>query len=446
MSLSQARTDFDQLGAYLVLPPSLRDAGMRPIYSWLIYAIVALVVGIVTWSAFAQMREMAIAPGEIVSSSFTQPVHHLEGGIVDEIYVSEGQTVTPGTPLLRLRPELAESDLQQLLSRQALLRLRLIALSATINNEELRFGDLAKEYPNLAASQMAFYKESRAAWQSERQQLLYAIQQAGGALDAGRGQLESAKTQITYEQEQTNIRENTYKRGFTSRLAWLQALAQLEAAKAKYASIQADVQKLETQQEEARGALKKAEAERLQKLTDEQAKVSGELGEVSNSLIKHQDRVARLLVVAPTSGTINLLPHKSPGEVLKPGDLVAEIVSLDAGVIAEVQMKARDLGHVKEGDTAEIRVSNFDPSVMGLAHGEVIEISPTTFKPERGGGEPYYRTRIRLKEDRIGNGEHTSRLLPGMVIEAHIITGSKSLFWYMLKPIARSLDVAFSER
>jgi HlyD family secretion protein/adhesin transport system membrane fusion protein len=82
---------------------------------------------------------------------------------------------------------------------------------------------------------------------------------------------------------------------------------------------------------------------------------------------------------------------------------------------------------------------------MGLAHGEVIEISPTTFKQERG-GEPYYRTRIKLREDRLGNGERMSQLLPGMVIEAHIITGSKSLFQYMLKPVYRSLDVAFSER
>jgi adhesin transport system membrane fusion protein len=446
MSPLQSRDNLEQLGAFLVLPPSLRDGGMRQIYGWLIYAIVVLVVAIVVWSAFAQMREMAISPGEIVSSSFVQPVHHLEGGIVDEIFVSEGQTVTPGTPLLRLRPEGAESDFQQLLSRQALLRLRQIELSAMISDEEPVFGDLARDYPDLAAGQIALHKQGRAAWESERQQLLYAIQQAGGALNAALDQLESAKRQIANEREQTQIRERSFKLGYTSQIGVLEARSRLEAANAKLGSLQADIQKLQTSQEEAKGALRKAEAERLQKLTDERAKVGGELSEVTNSLIKHQDRVARLLVVAPTSGTINLLPHKSPGAVLKAGDLVAEIVSLDSGVIAEVQMKARDLGHVKVGDVAEIRVSNFDPSVMGLAHGDVIEISATTFKPERGNGEPYYRTRIRLKEDRLGNGERMSRLLPGMMIEAHIITGSKSLFWYMLKPIARSLDVAFSER
>ena len=254
----------------------------------------------------------------------------------------------------------------------------------------------------------------------------------------------SAEVQIAIEREQTDIREQSYNKGHTSRIGYLEAQSRLEGANAKFASLKADIQKLETAAEEARGALRKAEAERLQKLTDERSKVAGELSEVSNSLIKHQDRVKRLVVVSSTEGTINLLPHKSPGAVLKPGDLVAEIVSLDSGIIAEVQLKARDLGHVKVGDEAELRVSNFDPSVMGLAHGEVIEISPTTFKQEHS--EPYYRTRIKLKEDRLGNGERMSRLLPGMMIEAHIVTGSKSLFRYMLKPVYRSLEVAFSER
>ena len=437
----------DRLGEFLILPPALRDGGMRRLYGLLVYAIALVMAAIVSWSAFALMRELAIAPGSIVSASFVQPVHHLEGGIVDEIFVSEGDKVMPGKPLLRLRPQLAESDLQQLLSRQAQLRLRQSALTAALTAKEPDFGAVPRDYPELAAEQMSLHKQSLATWRSERQQLALAIEQAQGALLAGRAQLESARTQIAIEKEQTGIREKSFNMGHTSRIAYLEAKSRLEAANAKLGSIQADILKLERDEEEAKGALVKAEAERLQKLADERAKVAGELSEVSNTLIKHQDRVERLVVVAPTSGTINLLPHKSPGEVLKPGDLVAEIVSLDSGIIAEVQLKARDLGHVNVGDQAEIRVANFDPSIMGLAHGEVIEISPTTFKEERApNAEPYYRTRIKLREDRLGNGQRVSRLLPGMLVEAHIITGQKTLFQYMLKPVYRSLETSFSER
>jgi membrane fusion protein, adhesin transport system len=436
----------DPLGEFLVLPPTLRDGGMRRLYGGLVYVVAVLIGAIVVWSAFAQMRELAIAPGSIVSASFVQPVHHLEGGIVDEIFVAEGDKVTPGRPLLRLRPQLAESDFQQLLSRQAQLRLRQAALTALLTGQKPDFGMVPGDYADLAAEQSSLYKQSLATWRSERQQLALTIEQAQGALVAGRAQLESAKTQIAIEREQTAIREKSFNRGHTSRIAFLEAKSRLEAANSKFGSLQAEVLKLEREEEEAKGALAKSDAERLQKLADERAKVAGDLSEVTNTLIKHQDRVDRLVVVAPTGGTINLLPHKSPGEVLKPGDLVAEIVSLDSGIIAEVQLKARDLGHVRAGDEAEIRVANFDPSVMGLAHGRVIAISPTTFKDERGNGEPYYRTRIKLREDRLGNGQRISPLLPGMLVEAHIITGQKSLFRYMLKPVYRSLETAFSER
>jgi len=434
----------EKLGEFLVLPPALRDAGVHKVYSFLIYLIAALVAGIVIWSAFAQMRELAVAPGEIVSASFVQPVHHLEGGIVDEIHVSEGEKVVIGQPLLRLRPQMAESDLQQLLSRQAQFRLRQVEVTASMHDREPDFGSLATEHPSLAAEQKELHRQNRMAWESEREQLILGVKQAEGAVVAGRAQMESAKTQVAIAREQTAIREKSFNLGHTSRIAYLEAKSQLEAANAKIASLVAEILKLEKQEEEARGALRKAEAERLQKLADERAKVAGELGEITNSLIKHQDRVERLLVASPASGTINLLPHKSPGAVLKPGDLVAEIVSLDNGIIAEVQLKASDLGHVNIGDNAEIRVSNYDPSVMGLAHGEVIEISPTTFKEERG--EPFYRTRIRLTEDQLGNGQRVWRLLPGMVVQASIITGSKSLFQYMMKPVYRSLNTAFSER
>lgn len=438
------RNDPDALGDYLLLPPSLREGAGTRLYGGLVYLAALLVAGIIAWSAFAQMRELAVAPGEIVSASFVQPVHHLEGGIVDAIFVSEGDQVKQGQPILRLRPQMADADLQQLRSRQAQLLLRQIELTASMSDAEPDFGSLGREYPGLAAEQMGLYRQSRMARQSEREQLTLAVEQAEGALLAARGQMESAKVQVAIEREQTTIREKTFAMGHTSRIAYLEAKSRLETANAKIAGLAAEIEKLEKQEAEARGALRKAEAERLQKIADERAKVAGELGEVTNSLVKHQDRVERLVVVSPAGGTINLLPHKSPGAVLKPGDLAAEIVSLEAGIIAEVKLKARDLGHVAIGAKAEIRVANYDPSVMGLAQGEVIEISPTTFKEERG--EPYYRTRIKLREDRLGNGDRVWRLLPGMVVQANIITGSKSLFQYIMKPVYRSLDTAFSER
>ena len=432
------------LGEFLTLPPALNEHRQHRIYGPLIYLLGLLICGIVAWSAVAKIRELAVASGEIVAASFVQPVHHLEGGIVEEILVAEGAIVKRGSPLLRLRPYGAESDLAQLQARSAQLMLQQMRLNAALQGVLPDFGALGGAYPELAKEQLELFQRAEATAASEREKLQLEITQAGGELDALQRQMESFKRQADIESEQAGIRKKSFGMGYTSRLAYLETRSKFEAARARVSDVAGQIFKVEKKADEATARLKQAVAERLQKFADERSKVAGDLAEVTQTLTKLKDRVERLVVSAPVDGVINLLAQKSPGIVLKPGDLVAEIVSLESGVIAEVQLKAKDFGHVALGDQAEIRVTNFDPSVTGYAQGNVVEISPTTFKDQQG--VPYYRTRIRLKDDQLKQGQRTWQLLPGMVVEANIIIGSRSLFQYMLKPVYRSLDTMFSEQ
>jgi HlyD family secretion protein/adhesin transport system membrane fusion protein len=432
------------LGEFLTLPPALNEHRQHQIYGPLIYLLGVLICGIVAWSAVAKIRELAVASGEIVSSSFVQPVHHLEGGIVEEVFVAEGDAVKRGAPLMRLRPYGAESDLAQLQARSAQLTLQQMRLNAALQGAVPDFGTLGNAFPALAREQLELFERTEASAASEREKLELEIVQASGEVESLHLQLESFKRQADIESEQTGIRKTSFDRGYTSRLAYLEAKSKFEAAQARISEVAGQIFKVEKKADEAVARLKQAVAERLQKFADERAKAAGELAEVTQTLGKHKDRVERLVVAAPVDGVINLMAQKSPGVVLKPGDLVAEIVSLESGVIAEVHLKAKDLGHVDLGDDAEIRVTNFDPNVTGYAHGSVVEISPTTFKDQQG--VPYYRTRVRLKDDRLKQGQRTWQLQPGMVVEANIIIGSRSLFQYMLKPVYRSLDTMFSEQ
>ena len=438
------KESLQSLGEFLTLPPALNEHRQHRIYGPLIYLLGLLICGIVAWSAVAKIRELAVASGEIVSSSFVQPVHHLEGGIVEEVLVAEGGDVKRGAPLMRLRPYGAESDLAQLQARSAQLSLQQMRLNASLQGVAPDFGTLGKAYPALAKEQLELFGRAEASAASEREKLQLEVVQATGELEALQRQLESFKRQAEIESEQATIRKKSFEMGYTSRLAYLETKSKFEAARARVSDVAGQIFKVEKKADEAAARLKQAVAERLQKFADERSKVVGELAEVTQTLGKLKDRVDRLVVTAPVDGIINLLGQKSPGIVLKPGDLVAEIVSLDTGVIAEVHLKAKDLGHVDLGDEAEIRVTNFDPSVTGYAHGNVVEISPTTFKDQQG--VPYYRTRIRLKDDHLKQGQRKWQLLPGMVVEANIIIGSRSLFQYMLKPVYRSLDTMFSEQ
>jgi HlyD family secretion protein/adhesin transport system membrane fusion protein len=182
----------------------------------------------------------------------------------------------------------------------------------------------------------------------------------------------------------------------------------------------------------------------LKTLSEERSKIAGELAELKEQISKQKDRVDRLVVRAPRHGIVQELAQRAPGEVVKPGDVVASIVPLDRSIVAEVRVQPDDIGHIKEGDPAEIKLSTFDSAVFGVVKGSVSHLSATTFETAKG--ELFYKAIITMDQDHVGHKGAERPILPGMVVEADIITGAKSLVRYLLKPVYRSLDAGFTER
>jgi adhesin transport system membrane fusion protein len=172
-------------------------------------------------------------------------------------------------------------------------------------------------------------------------------------------------------------------------------------------------------------------------------------------LVKLQDRSERLLVRAPTDGIVQELAPKSIGEVVRPGDLIARIVPTGSELVAEVHIDPKDSGHIRLDADAEIRLLTYDSTIFGPVRGKVEYVSATTFSPppsqqnqpgQNAPSEPYYKATIRLLQDHVRSGATDYPIAPGMVLQAHIQTGSKSIVRYMFKPVFNSLDAAFTER
>ena len=136
--------------------------------------------------------------------------------------------------------------------------------------------------------------------------------------------------------------------------------------------------------------------------------------------------------------------QRSPGEVVPPGESILRIVPVGDDLVAEVRVKPEDVAEVTLGDQADVKVSAFDYARFGKLKGEVTSISPTTF--ETDDHQFYYKALIRLDPKRSAAFAPYARLQPGMTVDADIISGSKSLLRYMLKPVFRGIDVAFTER
>ena len=174
------------------------------------------------------------------------------------------------------------------------------------------------------------------------------------------------------------------------------------------------------------------------------AKISADLAETEATLKRLDDRVERLYVRAPQRSFVHEITPKAVGEVIRPGDIVAKLVPIDDRMVAEVELMPDDVGHVKPGHYVDVKVTAFDAELYGAVSGSVKTISPTTFEDDRG--NKFYKAVVTLDRMVVGRGDKKYPLLPGMVVNAEIATGAKSVLQYILKPIYRSANVAFSER
>lgn len=431
-------------GQRFTLPAELEDGRIPKMYGKLSNLFSILFIAALVWASFAEMRELAIGHGEIAPTAHVQTIQHLEGGQVERITVREGQKVEAGAILMHLSPAAAASDLNQLQVRAASLRLQKEGLTALIEERKPAFMAHESNYPDLAAEQQQVFESKREQSLQEINGFLARVSQREAEFNAAKLEAKSLKTQIEINAEQMAIREKLLKDGYTSRRAYLQAKASLEDAKARHFSVSGRREAAREQLREAKSALEGAKAERLQRFSEERAKISAELAELEEQLGKHTDRVDRLVVKSPIRGIVQELAQKTPGEVVKPGELVARIIPMDSSVIAEVRVDPKDVGHVRKDDVVEVKLSTYDPNIFGVLKGKVDVVSASTFKTEEG--EPYYKVIVALDQNHIGDGTKRRLIQPGMVVEANIVTGSKSLIKYLLKPVYRSLDVGFSER
>jgi adhesin transport system membrane fusion protein len=411
----------------------------------------AFVIAAIVWGAVTQVREVTVAQGQIIPRGQVQNVQHLEGGIVAEMFVQEGMIVAAGQPLIRLRPEGAIGERDQFEARRANLRLQLIRIEAQSRDEIPDFGSLAKEFPDLAVQQEKLYVSSVIQRRQERATLEAKLAQKRSEIATLKSGLESARLQVDVQQELVSLQDGLQRAGLGARKSWLEAKYVLQRAEGEIPNFEGKLGSARDAVIEAESSVAEADAKAQQKLSEERVKAASDLAETEQQLVKLADRFERLLIRAPSDGVVQELAPKSIGEVVKAGDPVARIVPARE-LVAEVRIDPKDSGHIHADADAEIRLLTFDSAIFGVVRGKVEYVSATTFNPPPGqtpgqnSAEPYYKATVRLLQDHVRSGTTSYPITPGMVLQAHIQTGSKSIIRYMFKPVFNSLDVAFTER
>lgn len=405
---------------------------------------VLIAVGALAWAALAPIREQSLAHGQLIPVSQVRPVQHLEGGVVDQILVEEGQLVEQDQPLLRLQSVIANSELTGLKSRAQTLLLQKEKVAALLAGRDFNVGELGDVDPSLLADHLQAYR-TRAEHRAKERQLQQArISQRIAEIDALEQDVVAQRNLVIIQQEQLDMRQVLVPDGTVSKRQMLESKALLEQARGLLTTTEG---KLSTTQEalrEASAALEESDAQARRQWGEELTKTSGELAEVQELIKKQTDRVERLVVRAPARGRVQQVLQRSPGEVVHPGESIVKIVPQDDALVAEVFVKPDDIAAVKLNDKAELKVTAYDFSKYGKIQGEVKAISPTTTENEDK--RSYYKVIIGFDAGRTDRYAAEWQLKPGMTVDAGIISGSKSLLHYVLKPIYRGVDTAFGER
>ncbi|MBF0560844.1 MAG: HlyD family type I secretion periplasmic adaptor subunit [Alphaproteobacteria bacterium] len=407
-------------------------------------AVASLVILFVAWASVVHLDEVATAAGQVVPSSAVKVIQHLEGGVVSEILVSEGDTVQPSQIVMRMDPIAALSELDQMKARLVGLLLRDERLKALAEKRKPNFGGISEGYPELLADQKNIWMSQIAEQSSAIAVIDSQIDQKQKELKQLHDTLDTAIEQMKLAGEQVAIRKEGMEGGVVSRQTYLETQRALVTAQGEVLRIREQIRVATDSLTEVRRRHNNLGLGQIQNALGEEGTVSAEIEQVKKALSKLEDRVYRLDIRAPVVGHIQDLKIRSTGEVVPAGGIVMRVVPMNDVLEAEVRINPTDIGYVHASQPVKIKVASYEYVRFGTLPGKLQKISPSTIADEHGA--PYYRGVVSFDRSYLMGGEVKYPIIPGMAVEADIVTGTKTLIQYLLKPIFTSMKSSFHER
>ena len=396
------------------------------------------------WTLITDLNETSVAMGEVVPAESVQPVQHLEGGIVDEVLVKDGDFIRKGDPLILLEATSTLSELNRVRARYVSLDMQMRRLRDFAFNEEADFSDYEDEYPVIALDQEKILNQQKQSRTAQENVYLSKIGSSRNQLSVLEQQEASQKETMGIVAENLQIREELTEKGLGSKIKLLEVQRDYVNVKSQYDTtveqkigVQANINEAEGNLIQLRERLNGEALDQLGQMVEESVQLQSELKRMN-------DKAARLSILSPVDGTVKGLKYRAYASVIPPGDIVAEIVPNADNLVAEVRISPRDVGHVEIGSEVVLKVDTYNYSLFGGIASKLEQVSASSFLDEQGNA--YFKGYIVLPKNFVGADPAANRIAPGMTLVADIKTGEKTLFQYLIRPINNALDTAFRER
>lgn len=399
------------------------------------------------WAAWAPLKSAALAPGVVAVESNRKTIKHLEGGIVADIQVRDGDVVKSGQILLRLDETQARVTLDRLRGRAAAARaLEARLIAERDGTDEVTFPASlttdGSENTETLAGQLKIFLTRKEAVAAQENILEQQAAQLSEEIAGLRGLIAAENTQIDLIHSEIEDVRTLVTKGLAKRsrlLALQRRRAEIEGARSRNI---AGVARAKQQIAETRLRVSELKTQQLNQVVEELRATQTELFDLDERIRSAEDVLQRTHITAPLDGTIVGLQVHTPGGVIGPGEALMDLVPSGAGMIIESQVDPNDIDIVHAGLPAQVRLTAFNQRNLSPIEGKVLTVSADRLTDERT-GMPYFLARVVLVKDL--SQDLAVALYPGMQAEVMIVTGERTVLDYIFKPLSRSLGRAFRE-
>ncbi len=416
-----------------------------PRYLLMIVSIIAaLILVTLVWMGWAEVDVVVRGDGKVIPARQVQLIQSLEGGIVSEILVREGDLVEANQPLIKISDVAFTGSYEENRVLYFELRAKRQRLQAEAHGGKFEWDDeVAEAFPQLLKSEQSLYESNQQQLNKTLSIYEEQVRQQQAALEEAQSKQRQLRRSLELLRQELKIKKPLVEKRIISEVEYLQVQQREAEVEGELEGVSISIPRLRSIIEEARRKLEQARLEFRNKAKLELNEVQAELSRIAEAQVALQDRVSRTTLRSPVKGVVQRLYVNTIGGVVTPGSEIVEVVPREEALLIEVRIKPADIAYINVGQQTRLKFTAYDFAIHGSLKGTVAFVSADTVTNEEG--VSYYVARVRPEKDYLGHKSQTLPIKVGMTAEADIITDKKTILEYLLKPIHRGLGKALQE-
>ena len=423
---------------------ALADPSSRAM-SLTVWIAAALLLGALLWAGFAVLEEVTTGEGKAIPSSKVQVIQNLEGGIVSDIFVREGQVVDKGDTLLRLDDTRFMSSRSESEVDRLTLTAQVERLAAEAEGRSLTLpAEVTSSAPQVAADEQALYESRQRRLASEQRTLNEQLRQKTQELAEFRSKQEQFRSSLSLVQQELDMSAPLVSSGAVSPVEILRLKRNAVELRGSMNANTLAIPRAEAAISEIKSRVQESELGFRADAARELNEKRNDLARISASRIAIDDRMSRTTVVSPVRGIVKTLKVNTIGGVVQPGSDLLEIVPLEDNLLIEAKVRPQDVAFLHPGQKAMVKFSAYDYTLYGGLPARLELIGADTITDDKDNS--FYLIQVRTDSNHLGSDSRPLLIIPGMIATVDIITGEKSVLDYLLKPVLKARAEALRER